>query len=258
MVTLGLDSGSATTKAAVFDGEKIQKIYLEKTSDRPGKVIRDMYSQLYSQEIAMTVTTGYGRGLLEQADRKITEITCHGAGAAYLMPQCSAVIDIGGQDCKVMLLDEHGKVTDFLMNDKCAAVTGRFIDMTLGRVGAKVEELDEFVRGATPEKINSMCAVFAESEIVGLLAQEKKAGDILLGCLHSICKRTAIFAQKLIREEQEVFFSGGLAQAEVIRSILESYMKPAHIVTHELAQYTGAIGAAVLGYEKAGGKKTWN
>ena len=94
MVTLGLDSGSATTKAAVFDGEKIQKIYLEKTSDRPGKVIRDMYSQLYSQEIAMTVTTGYGRGLLEQADRKITEITCHGAGAAYLMPQCSAVIDI--------------------------------------------------------------------------------------------------------------------------------------------------------------------
>ena len=258
MVTLGLDSGSSTTKAAIFDGTKIQKVYMEKTSDRPGKVIREMYSQLYSQEITMTVTTGYGRGLLEQADRKITEITCHGAGAAYLAPQCRAVIDIGGQDCKVMLLDDQGKVTDFLMNDKCAAGTGRFIEMTLGRVGGKMEDLDEFVCGATPEKINSMCAVFAESEIVGLLAEEKKAGDILLGCLHAICKRTAIFAQKLIRGEETIFFSGGLAQSKMIREILESYMKPNQIVTHEMAQYTGAIGAAVLGYEKAGGKKTWN
>ena len=258
MLTLGLDSGSATTKAAIFDGEKIQSIHIEKTSDRPGKVIREMYSQLYSQEITMTVTTGYGRGLLEQADRKITEITCHGAGAAYLAPQCRAVIDIGGQDCKVMLLDDQGKVTDFLMNDKCAAGTGRFIEMTLGRVGGKMEDLDEFVQNATPEKINSMCAVFAESEIVGLLAQEKKAGDILLGCLHAICKRTAIFAQKLIRGEETIFFSGGLAQSKVIRETLESYMKANQIVTHEMAQYTGAIGAAVLGYEKAGGKKTWN
>lgn len=258
MLTLGLDSGSATTKAAIFDGAKIQSVHIENTSDRPGSVIRAMYRQLYSPEIAMTVTTGYGRGLLDQTDRKITEITCHGAGAAYLAHQCRAVIDIGGQDCKVMLLDEQGKVADFLMNDKCAAGTGRFIEMTLGRVGGKMEDLDTFICGAKPEKINSMCAVFAESEIVGLLAEEKKAGDILLGCLHAICKRTAIFAQRLIREEETIFFSGGLAQSEVIREILESYMKPAHIVTHELAQYTGAIGAAVLGYEKAGGKKTWN
>ena len=258
MVTLGLDSGSATTKAAVFDGEKICKVCLEKTSDRPGKVMREMYRQLHSPEIAMTITTGYGRGLLEQTDRMITEITCHGAGAAYLAPECQAVIDIGGQDCKVMLLDERGKVTDFLMNDKCAAGTGRFIEMTLVRVGGKMEELDAFVRDAEPEKINSMCAVFAESEIVGLLAQEKKAGDILLGCLHAICKRTAVFAQKLIQDEMTVFFSGGLAQSEVIRNILESYMKPVNIVTHELAQYTGAIGAAVLAYEKAGGKGRWN
>ena len=106
----------------------------------------------------MTVTTGYGRGLLEQADRKITEITCHGAGAAYLAPQCRAVIDIGGQDCKVMLLDDQGKVTDFLMNDKCAAGTGRFIEMTLGRVGGKMEDLDEFVCGATPDQ-QHVCSI---------------------------------------------------------------------------------------------------
>ena len=248
MVILGLDSGSAATKAAVFDGKTIRKVYMEKTSDRPGEVIRGIYQKLYCPEMEMTVTTGYGRGLLEQADRKITEITCHGAGAHYLAPECKAVIDIGGQDCKVMLLDERGKVTDFLMNDKCAAGTGRFIEMTLARVGGKMENLDDFVRNAHPEKINSMCAVFAESEIVGLLAQEKRAGDILLGCLHAICRRTAVFAQKLIRENETIFFSGGLAQSDIIREILESYMKPAHIVTHELAQYTGAIGAAVLGY----------
>ena len=145
------------------------------------------------------------------------------------------------------------------MNDKCAAGTGRFIEMTLGRVGVKVEELDEFVRGATPEKINSMCAVFAESEIVGLLAQEKKAGDILLGCLHSVFGQ---YDRKLL-EEYDLFaldgsMGGGQLNLAKICDNLESYMKPAHIVTHELAQYTGAIGAAVLAYEKAGGKKTWN
>ena len=127
-----------------------------------------------------------------------TEITCHGAGAAFLCPGCDTVIDIGGQDSKVILLDPSGgQVKDFLMNDKCAAGTGRFLEMTMSRVGSDIASIDTFVEGAEPVTINSMCAVFAESEIIGLLAQETPPGSIALGCIYSICRRTAIFAQKL-------------------------------------------------------------
>lgn len=248
MLSMGLDSGSAMTKGVLYDGRQICGMKMENTSDRPGDVLRAMYRGLYTEEVKKTVTTGYGRKLLDESDKMITEITCHGAGAAYLVPGCRAVIDIGGQDSKVLLLDENGKVTDFLMNDKCAAGTGRFIEMILARTGQSIEEIDQFTKGHQPEKINSMCAVFAESEIVGLLAREKDPGDILLGCLHSICKRTAVFAQKLVRSEEKIFFSGGLARSQVMRTLLEEYMKPAQIVTHEYAQYTGAIGAAILGY----------
>lgn len=249
MLSLGLDSGSAMTKAVLYDGNKLRSMRMEPTSDRPGEVLRTLYQELYTGEVQKTVTTGYGRKLLPESDKVITEITCHGAGAAFLVPGCRAVIDIGGQDSKVLLLDENGKVTDFLMNDKCAAGTGRFIEMVLARTGQGIEEMDEVLKDHQPEKINSMCAVFAESEIVGLLAREKDPGDILLGCLHAICRRTAVFAQKLISPGEKVFFSGGLARSQLIREILEIYMKPTQIVTHEYAQYTGAIGAAILGYQ---------
>ena len=158
--------------------------------------------------------------------------------------------DIGGQDCKVITLDSHGQVNDFLMNDKCAAGTGRFMEMIMARVGSDISHLDEFVHGCRPVPINSMCAVFAESEIVGLMAQETPPGDIVLGCVHSICHRTAIFAQRLTGGHPDIFFSGGLAQSEVMRAVRGEYMKTSHITTHPLSQYTGAIGAAVLGYGK--------
>lgn len=150
----------------------------------------------------------------------------------------------------MILLDGHGQITDFLMNDKCAAGTGRFMEMIMARIGSDISHLDEFVAGCTPVPINSMCAVFAESEIVGLLAQEKNPGDIVLGCVHSICRRTAVFAQKLAHENSRIFFSGGLAQSEIMRETLGYYMKAKNMYTDPLAQYTGAIGAAVLGYRR--------
>ena len=136
------------------------------------------------------------------------------------------------------------------MNDKCAAGTGRFMEMIMARVGSDISHLDDFVQGCRPVPINSMCAVFAESEIVGLMAQETPPGDIVLGCVHSICHRTAIFAQRLTGGHPHIFFSGGLAQSEIMRSVLGEYMNTSHITTHPLSQYTGAVGAAVLGYGK--------
>ena len=251
MITMGIDSGSAMTKAALFDGEKIVACRMEPSGTNPGQVMRRLYEEVKTEDTAFVVATGYGRALLPEADKVITEITCHGAGAAFLCPGCDTVIDIGGQDSKVILLNEAGQVCDFLMNDKCAAGTGRFLEMTIARVGSDIAKIDEFVAGASPVTINSMCAVFAESEIIGLLAQETPPGDIVLGCIHSICRRTAVFAQKLAPQKPRVFFSGGLAQSETVRAALAQYLGTQDVQTHPLSQYNGAIGAAVLGYRKA-------
>ena len=196
MLTMGIDSGSAMTKAVLFDGQEIVDFRMEPSGSTPGRVIHRLYEELRTPDTAFVVATGYGRALLPEADKSITEITCHGAGAAFLCPGCDTVIDIGGQDSKVILLDPSGgQVKDFLMNDKCAAGTGRFLEMTMSRVGSDIASIDTFVEGAEPVTINSMCAVFAESEIIGLLAQETPPGSIALGCIYSICRRTAIFAQ---------------------------------------------------------------
>lgn len=251
MITMGIDSGSAMTKAALFDGEQIISCRMEPSGTNPGQVMHRLYEEMKTEDTAFVVATGYGRELLPEADKVITEITCHGAGAAFLCPGCDTVIDIGGQDSKVILLNEAGQVCDFLMNDKCAAGTGRFLEMTMARVGSDIAKIDEFIAGAKPVTINSMCAVFAESEIIGLLAQETPPGDIVLGCIHSICRRTAVFAQKLAPQKPHVFFSGGLAQSETIRAALAQYLGTQDVRTHPLSQYNGAIGAAVLGYRKA-------
>ena len=251
MITMGIDSGSAMTKAALFDGEQIISCRMEPSGTNPGQVMHRLYEEMKTEDTAFVVATGYGRELLPEADKVITEITCHGAGAAFLCPGCDTVIDIGGQDSKVILLNEAGQVGDFLMNDKCAAGTGRFLEMTMARVGSDIAKIDEFIAGAKPVTINSMCAVFAESEIIGLLAQETPPGDIVLGCIHSICRRTAVFAQKLAPQKPHVFFSGGLAQSETIRAALAQYLGTQDVQTHPLTQYNGAIGAAVLGYRKA-------
>ena len=231
MLTMGIDSGSAMTKAVLFDGQEIVDFRMEPSGSTPGRVIHRLYEELRTPDTAFVVATGYGRALLPEADKSITEITCHGAGAAFLCPGCDTVIDIGGQDSKVILLDPSGgQVKDFLMNDKCAAGTGRFLEMTMSRVGSDIASIDTFVEGAEPVTINSMCAVFAESEIIGLLAQETPPGSIALGCIYSI--------------------SGGLAQSQVVREVLARYLGVESVTAHPLCQYNGAIGAAVLGWKR--------
>lgn len=249
VISLGLDSGSSMTKVVLLEDDHILQTKMIPTSISPRRSLEELYQEMIEQnkEIDVTVTTGYGRNLLDCADYKITEITCHAAGAFFMNKNCDTIIDIGGQDSKVITIDDLGFVTDFLMNDKCAAGTGRFLEMTMKRVES---EIDTFVKDATPAKINSMCAVFAESEIVGLLAQDVKPGDIVLGCVESICQRTAAFAQKLAPENPNVFFSGGLASFEVIRQSLAKHLGIKQVITDPLCQYTGAIGAAVLGIRK--------
>ncbi|MBN1054278.1 hypothetical protein DVW05_02825 [Clostridium botulinum] len=246
--TLGIDSGSTTTKGVLFDGKTIVRTMIVKTAAKPRESISKIYNELYSNNVKYTITTGYGRDLLKEADRTITEITCHAKGAAFLNPNIKGVIDIGGQDSKAILLDESLNVADFLMNDKCAAGTGRFVEVMMRILEEDIINIDEFVKDRKPVNITSMCTVFAESEIISLLAKDVHRGDIALGIIHSICRRTANFAQKLNLKD-EVFFSGGLASSEVFRATLESYLKQ-KVSINELSQFAGAIGAATIGYKK--------
>ena len=249
MLTLGIDSGSTTTKGALYDGKQIVKTAILPTSANPRESILALYRQLHTPGVAFTVSTGYGRDLLEEADQKVTEITCHARGAAYLNPNTRVVVDIGGQDSKVILLDNGLNVVDFLMNDKCAAGTGRFIEVMMRILEEDISHIDTFVVGKHPVNISSMCTVFAESEIVSLLATGADRGDVALGVIQSICRRTAIFAQKLNLQE-EVFFSGGLANFESFRTTLQNFLG-LKVNTHPLSQYAGAIGASVVAYNKA-------
>ena len=244
MRSIGIDSGSTTTKGVVMEDGKITDYLLLPTSAKPAESIRKIRQSLHAERADRIVATGYGRKLLTEADKKVTEITCHAKGAVWLNPDIRVVVDIGGQDCKAILLDERGQVTDFLMNDKCAAGTGRFIEMMMRTLEVPLEEVDAFAAGREPASISSMCTVFAESEIVSLLAKGVEPGDISLGMIHAICRRTAYFARKM-KLQGEVFFSGGLARFEVFRATLEHYLEMP-VRTHELAQYAGAIGAALM------------
>lgn len=246
--TLGIDSGSTTTKGVLFDGNEIVETLIIKTAAKPKESIYKVFNKLYSDKVKYVVTTGYGRKLLKEANKQVTEITCHARGAAFLNPNIRAVIDIGGQDSKAILLDKSLNVVDFLMNDKCAAGTGRFIDVMMRILEEDINNIDEFVTNKTPVNISSMCTVFAESEIISLLANDVDRGDIALGVVHSISKRTANFANRL-NLEGDIFFSGGLANSKIFKDTIESYLNK-NVYTHKLSQFVGAIGAAVIGWQK--------
>nr|WP_187143920.1 acyl-CoA dehydratase activase [Lactonifactor longoviformis] len=248
MYSLGIDSGSTTTKGVLYDGKNVLRMEMIPTTACPQQSIRQIYEALWSENVGYTVTTGYGRELLTEADKKVTEITCHARGAAFLNPGIGAVVDIGGQDSKAILLDRDLNVIDFLMNDKCAAGTGRFVEVMMRTLERPVAEMDDFVAGCKPLNISSMCTVFAESEIVSLLAKGENPGDIALGVIHSVCRRTAIFAQRL-KLEGDIFFSGGLSRFRIFSEVLEQYLNRP-VYTSPAAQYAGALGAAVIGYRK--------
>lgn len=250
---IGLDSGSTTTKGVLFTEDGYVDKYLLPTAGDPktamGTVV-DYFNEHYG-EADKIVTTGYGRKLFP-SDLAVTEITCHGKGADYLSPGIPQVIDIGGQDCKTISLNGKGNVLDFNMNDRCAAGTGRFVEVMMRTLGEDITILDEFVKDAEPVQINSMCTVFAESEVVGLIAKGEERQDIALGVVHSIAKRINSQYSKLqVKKGQPVLFTGGLSRSKVFTEVLSHYVG-SPVRSHELGQFAGAIGAAQIGIKKLG------
>lgn len=254
MYSVGIDMGSVAAKAVVFDGKYIVGHLTAPTGWSPRETGRALYDQLLNEleieahHIRTIVGTGYGRISLPFINKKITEITCHGRGAHFLDPSIRTVVDIGGQDSKVICLGDKGQVLDFIMNDKCAAGTGRFLQVMAHALELDVSDLSDAARGATPQSINSMCTVFAESEVVSLMAEGASKESIAAGLLLSVTKKTASLASR-VNVSGPIYFSGGVAKSDLLREQLSQRLGM-EIRTCEYSQLIGAIGAAVLGFEK--------
>ncbi len=181
--TVGIDSGSTATKGILLADGVIVRRFLCPTPFRPADAIHKAWETLRAglTETPFLTLTGYGRQLVDFADKQVTEISCHGLGARLLAPDTRTVIDIGGQDSKVIQLDAEGNLSDFLMNDKCAAGTGRFLDVISRTLGASVEQLDSITADVEPHAITSMCTVFAESEVISLRSAGVAPEAILAG-----------------------------------------------------------------------------
>ncbi|MDG2914115.1 putative 2-hydroxyacyl-CoA dehydratase activator YjiL, partial [Vibrio parahaemolyticus] len=181
--SIGIDSGSTATKGILLADGVITRRFLVPTPFRPATAITEAWETLREglETTPFLTLTGYGRQLVDFADKQVTEISCHGLGARFLAPATRAVIDIGGQDSKVIQLDDDGNLCDFLMNDKCAAGTGRFLEVISRTLGTSVEQLDSITENVTPHAITSMCTVFAESEAISLRSAGVAPEAILAG-----------------------------------------------------------------------------
>lgn len=255
---MGVDSGSTSTDVVIMNADKhIVATAIVPTgaraADAAARAMGEALSKagLAAGDVALRVSTGYGRDNIEGMDSSVTEITCHARGAHYLAPDARSVIDIGGQDSKVIHLNANGSVAGFVMNDKCAAGTGRFME-AMARVLEM--DLDEFCRRGLEwhheVRITSMCTVFAESEVVSLVAANTPTPDVIHGLDVSVARKTATLASR-VSAEPPYLMTGGVAQNEGVVRALSDVLK-APVATHEDSQLCGAIGAALIGLDSLG------
>ena len=239
MYSIGIDSGSVATKAVLFDGEKVVKKVVIPTGWSPKKTSNQAYEMLIDgidkEKIKKVIGTGYGRVSMDFVDKAVTEITCHTKGIFFLNNNVRTILDIGGQDSKVINIDDNGNVINFIMNDKCAAGTGKFLEVTSNKLGSDIEN------------ISSMCTVFAESEIISLLAQDIPKENIAAGILKSIANKGVSILNKGSMEDT-IAFTGGLAQSRELVKMLENNLNK-EIYIAEDAQIIGALGAAIIGFK---------
>lgn len=240
---LGLDIGSRQIKGVVLGGGALEFVVVDSGSDpysRSMEIVRGFAAD-------RIFATGYGRHFAKGdfADGIVTEIKAHAVGARHLFPRCRTVIDIGGQDSKVVLLDDSGSVADFQMNDRCAAGTGRFLEVMASTLGFEISRFGrEALLAERGVKINSMCTVFAESEVVSLLAKKEKPRNVALG-LHEAIAEKIYSMVKRVGLEGDVVFSGGVAYNPCVRELLERRLERPLLVP-DRPELVGALGAALI------------
>ncbi len=260
MIHCGVDIGARSIEVVLYDGAQIVEALATDTGNSPIENGRRAFSDALSaagvsrEEVAGVTATGYGRNYFDQADDSCSEIICHARGVSYFYPDAGTVIDIGGQDSKLIELGEEGRPVDFVMNDRCAAGTGRFIEMAGEILGVPVDGMNSSVdRNAGTVDISSMCAVFAESEIIGLLQSGRSTDVILNGIFQAVARRTLSMAGRA-RVRDRLVFTGGVARLEGVRKALENETGR-EIASPPDPRITGALGAAILSAEKAGRKR---
>lgn len=247
MYYIGIDIGSTAVKVSVFHGDELIKNFTMPTgwsSIETSKIIKEkLQEDNISIDESKVIATGYGRISVPYADKTVTEITCHGKGTYYLLNEDCTVIDIGGQDTKIITLDK-GKVANFTMNDKCAAGTGRFLELMANILGVSIEDLGNMALSGEDINITSMCTVFAESEVISLIGSGTKRESIARGIVNSITGRVYALLHKHGATDT-IFLTGGLCDVESFIQLLSKKLGT-QVKTNSLARYAGSIGAALL------------
>jgi predicted CoA-substrate-specific enzyme activase len=256
MVVAGIDVGSVCTKAVLMDARRniLSFGILRSGSAFKGAAEAAMaevlkLAGLQLGDIGYIVATGYGRVRVPFANSQVTEITCHARGANWLFPQARTIVDIGGQDSKVISVGAKGQVMNFVMNDKCAAGTGRFLEVMAEALEVKLEEMGELsLRSREHVEVSSICTVFAESEVVSLLANGQDKADIAAALYQAIARRvTGMVGQVGLREK--VVMTGGVAKSIGIIQALERKLGTTLLIPEE-PQIVGAYGAAIVAAEQ--------
>ncbi len=257
MLYAGIDVGSLSTDVVLVDSDlQIKGYSIIPTGADSKKAAGESLDEALSQagasqeDIGEIIATGYGRISVSFASDRVTEITCHARGANRLFPQAKTVIDIGGQDSKAIRLNRRGRAVDFAMNDKCAAGTGRFLEVMARALELDLEELaGHSLKAEKTVPISNMCAVFAESEVVSLIAEGNPREEIIKGLHVSVAERTLSLARR-IGYQSPVVMTGGVAKnAGVIRALEEKL--ETELLIPEEPQIIGALGAAVIAFERA-------
>ena len=250
IAALGIDVGSTTVKMTGVnaDGEMVWN-HLEPVNPRVEKQVDSFLNKLKEEINSLDdiplVATGYGRNLVHQASKNVTEITCHARGVFHQLGHGGTLVDIGGQDSKVIVVGDRGQVVDFAMNDKCAAGTGRFLENSAARMQVPIEEMGAVALSATEEvSISSTCTVFAESEIISMVAHGVAVEPILMGLHRSLIRRVVAMVRS-VGLVPPLLLSGGVVKNPAIRKVIEEESKE-KVFMPEHPQLMGAYGAALL------------
>lgn len=246
----GIDIGSTMTKVVIMDNGIISSVMGSTGPEQRRLANKVMEKALHRvnlsfKEITYLVATGYGRINVPFADKQITEITCHAKGAAHLFPEAKTIIDIGGQDSKAIKI-QNGRPIDFVMNDKCAAGTGRFLEVTADALGIPIQQMGPIALNAkNPAQISNICTVFAEQEVVARLAEGVPLDDLVAGILESLASRISRMVNRLKVEKELVITGGGAKNVGLVKALSEKLGCAALVPPEPLL--TGAVGAALLG-----------
>ena len=242
---LGIDAGSTRIKGALWTGTSwfLSSIPSSVSYETEVSSLISIITEKSGIYPELIISTGYGRKMIPNVAKNVNEIGCHAAAAPYMAPGTRTVIDIGGQDAKVIIITETGKIADFVMNDKCAAGTGRFLAVLADRLSIPLEDMGKTGLGVAPLRLSSMCTVFAESEVISLLSKGYQVPEIIAGIHDAIARRTVALASRLTMEPVVTFLGGVSANQDIVGRTSELIGLDINVPDH--AEFSGAIGAVL-------------